>query len=91
MYTFLRSLTPRQRWLEQAPVLASGFVTAEAFYKFHSFALECAAFLATWFVLDAMVSVVRCRRADLPDPAARASARASAPTKNAESTGSPLR
>ena len=28
------------------------FVIAELFYKFHSFTLECAAFLATWFVLD---------------------------------------
>ncbi len=27
------------------------FVIAEMFYKFHSFTLEAAAFLATWYVL----------------------------------------
>lgn len=27
------------------------FVIAETFYKFHSFTLEAAAFLATWYVL----------------------------------------
>jgi hypothetical protein len=37
----------------QAPCFLVAFVTASVFYKFGSFALECAAFLATWFVLDA--------------------------------------
>ena len=32
---------------------------AELFYKFHSFSLECAAFLATWFVLDALVQAAK--------------------------------
>jgi hypothetical protein len=27
-------------------------VVAELFYKFHSFTLECLAFLATWYVFD---------------------------------------
>lgn len=31
---------------------AVAFLIAEFFYKFHSFALECAAFLATWHVLS---------------------------------------
>jgi hypothetical protein len=34
------------------PVLLVSFVIAETFYKFHSFTLECSAFLATWYVLD---------------------------------------
>jgi hypothetical protein len=32
------------------------------FYKFHSFALECGAFLATWYVLDAFASLLFPRR-----------------------------
>jgi hypothetical protein len=31
--------------------LAIAFGIAETFYKFHSFTLECGAFLATWWVL----------------------------------------
>ncbi len=31
---------------------------AELFYKFGSFTLECATFLATWFVLDVVIQSV---------------------------------
>jgi hypothetical protein len=34
------------------------FLIAEFFYKFHSFTLECLAFLATWFVLSVIQSLV---------------------------------
>jgi hypothetical protein len=34
------------------PTGAGALVVAELFYKFHSFTLECLAFLATWFVFD---------------------------------------
>jgi hypothetical protein len=46
---------------------------AELFYKFHSFLLETGAFLATWFVVDMVLSSVmqRLRRsratATIPD------------------------
>jgi hypothetical protein len=43
----------------QAPALVLSFVLAELFYKFHSFTLECLAFLATWFVIDAVLTTVR--------------------------------
>jgi hypothetical protein len=36
---------------EAAPFLVA-FLIAEFFYKFHSFTLECLAFLATWFLLS---------------------------------------
>jgi hypothetical protein len=36
----------------QVPSVAESLVVAELFFKFHSFTLECMAFLATWFVLD---------------------------------------
>jgi hypothetical protein len=53
MYTLFRSTPLRQLLLEQAPALGGSFIIAELFYKFHSFTLECLAFLATWCVLDA--------------------------------------
>ena len=39
-------------------VLAVSFAVAEAFYKFHSFTLECLAFLATWYVADALIQPI---------------------------------
>lgn len=56
MFTLIRSLTSLRTYLEQLGVLAASFVIAELFYKFHSFTLECAAFLATWYVLDLVTS-----------------------------------
>jgi hypothetical protein len=52
MFTLVNSLPLRQLILAQAPILAVSIVIAELFYKFHSFTLECIAFLATWYVLD---------------------------------------
>jgi hypothetical protein len=46
-YTLMHKLLPQQ-------IVSGGaaFLIANAFYKFHSFGLECIAFLATWYVLD---------------------------------------
>ncbi|MBA2448190.1 MAG: hypothetical protein H0V51_09200 [Chloroflexi bacterium] len=52
MYTLTRSVAPRDLLVQQATTLVPSIVIAELFYKFHSFTLECVAFLATWFVLD---------------------------------------
>ncbi len=52
MYTLLRSLPFRRILFEQAPAISLAWLLAELFYKFHSFTLECGAFLATWFVID---------------------------------------
>jgi hypothetical protein len=59
MYTLIRSLPLRQLFLEQAPALGASLLIAEFFYKFHSFTLECGAFLATWGVLDASIQLFR--------------------------------
>lgn len=59
MFTLLRLLPARQLWIEQLPAMAAAWLVAELFYKFHSFSLECAAFLATWFVFDALIQGVR--------------------------------
>ena len=49
MYTLTRTLPVQRRLLEQTPALFVSFVIAEQFYKFHSFTLECLAFLVTWY------------------------------------------
>ena len=59
MFTLLRELSTKRILTEQIPVIAVAWIIAELFYKFHSFSLECAAFLATWFALDAVVQAVR--------------------------------
>lgn len=60
MYTLFRMLPIKRLATEQIPALGFAWIIAELFYKFHSFTLECAAFLATWFLLDAFIqSLVR--------------------------------
>ncbi len=49
--TSIRSLVLSDITAINAVTLATSFVIAEFFYKFHSFTLEAAAFLATWYVL----------------------------------------
>lgn len=55
MFSLLRSLSLKSCVTQQIPTLGASIVIAELFYKFHSFALECGAFLLTWFVLDAFL------------------------------------
>lgn len=56
------SLTQYGSWKEllgrEAPALAISIVIAELLFKFHSFTLECLAFLATWFVIAWVLSRV---------------------------------
>jgi hypothetical protein len=68
MYTLLRTLPIRQLLMLQLPSLVIAFVIAELFYKFHSFTLDCGAFLETWFVLDALFQFVA-RLVRRPEPA----------------------
>lgn len=63
MYTLFRSLSGRQLVTTQAPAFLAAFLIAEFFYKFHSFTLECLAFLATWFIIDLGVTIVGSRLA----------------------------
>jgi len=58
MYTLFRSVPLRSLLAMQAPALLASFVIAELFYKFHSFTLECLAFLATWFAIDLVLTTV---------------------------------
>jgi hypothetical protein len=38
------------------PSAAASILIAEVFFKFHSFTLECVAFLATWFIVEQLVA-----------------------------------
>jgi hypothetical protein len=44
--------------VRQLPAFIISFTLASLFYRFGSFALECLAFLATWFVVDATFQLV---------------------------------
>jgi len=58
MYTLTRLLSRKALLLQQLPTLGGSLLIAELFYKFGSFTLESLAFLATWFVLDALYSAL---------------------------------
>ena len=66
MYTLIRSLPLSRVLLEQLPAAGGALIIAEFFYKFHSFTLECVAFLATWYGLD-LTAFPRSRRASPVD------------------------
>jgi hypothetical protein len=63
MYQLIHSLTVSDLFKRQALVFLVAFLVAEFFYKFHSFTLECIAFLVTWYVLDAVMQLVMPRKA----------------------------
>ncbi len=62
MFRLLTGISGGELFMRQLPVFLCAFIIAELFYKFHSFTLECGAFLATWFALDAIVHLVTGRR-----------------------------
>lgn len=59
MYTLIQAIPLRRLILEQGVAFGLSFLIAEMFYKFHSFTLECLAFLATWYVLDFVIQLIR--------------------------------
>jgi len=58
MYTLIQSIPLRRLILEQGVAFGFSLLIAELFYKFHSFTLECLAFLATWYVLDFVIQAI---------------------------------
>jgi len=56
MYLMLRANGFFASLVHEAPTGLAAFVVAELFYKFHSFTLECLAFMATWFVFSWVAS-----------------------------------
>ena len=59
MHQLIRSHGLVPTLTRELPAAAGALVIAELFYKFHSFMLECLAFLATWYVLSWGVSLVK--------------------------------
>jgi hypothetical protein len=52
MFTLIRTVPLAQVLSRQLPAFAISLILAELFYKFHSFSLECLAFLGTWYIID---------------------------------------
>ena len=68
MHTLVRQVGLGGALRAEAPALAGAWVIAEMFYKFHSFTLECAGFLATWYVLSVAWNAARRRWSAAPRP-----------------------
>ena len=52
MHTLVQTIGLSAAAKHELVPLGAAFMIAEFFYKFGSFALECAAFLATWYALS---------------------------------------
>jgi hypothetical protein len=58
MYSLLRGKEAAGRLARELPAAGASIVIAELFYKFHSFSLECLAFLGTWLALSAVAHLL---------------------------------
>jgi len=58
MYRLVQEVGVREAVVREAPPMVIALVTAELFYKFRSFTLECVAFLATWAALSVLFGFV---------------------------------
>ena len=58
MYSYVRTVGIPAFVTREAPSFAAAFAVAELLYKFHSFALETGAFLATWYALSWVQSLL---------------------------------
>lgn len=52
MYQMARAIGLFPSVSREMPTCLAALIMAELFYKFHSFTLECIAFLSTWFVFS---------------------------------------
>jgi hypothetical protein len=58
MFSLVKTASAKTLMVKQMPTFIAALVIAEVFYKFHSFTLECLAFLATWSLFDALLTFV---------------------------------
>ena len=70
MHTLIRRVGFGSGLPTESTSLVLALVMAELFYKFHSFTLECGAFLATWWVISYFASRARQFRTAKPDSGA---------------------
>jgi hypothetical protein len=67
MLSLLSHVPTRRLVLRDAPLMGSALLIADLFFKWHSFLLEAGGFLATWLVLDLVVTgLQRVVRTPLP-------------------------
>jgi len=59
MHTLIQKLGLVESLRAELPWLMVSMLIAEFFYKFHSFTLECAAFLATWYALSRVAAAAQ--------------------------------
>jgi hypothetical protein len=57
MYALISRLESPSVTIREATTFTFSLVVAEMFYKFHSFSLECAAFLVTWTAMSALADL----------------------------------
>jgi hypothetical protein len=57
MYSLVKHIDGRAAAAREAVTLIAALGVAEVFYKFHSFSLECLAFLATWAALSGLAEL----------------------------------
>lgn len=62
MYSLMRRLPLKRVLAEEVPLAGAAMIIAEMFFKFHSFTLECLAFLATWYAFDLLAYRLRALR-----------------------------
>ncbi len=66
MYALVTQLKSRAALITEVVCFSIALVTAEVFFKFHSFVLECSAFLLLWYFLGAIGSFLVGRRDKVP-------------------------
>jgi hypothetical protein len=55
MYHLTESHRFSEVLVQEGPALAAALLVSELLYKFHSFTLECVAFLGTWYALSRLI------------------------------------
>jgi len=58
MFSLIKTLGVQMALRREAVPFIAAFVIASLFFKFGSFALECVGFLATWYVLSLLQSLI---------------------------------
>ena len=62
MHQMTRSFGLVPTLTRELPAAIPAWIIAELFYKFHSFTLECGAFLGTWYVFSWIVGLIARRQ-----------------------------
>jgi len=57
MYYLTESRRFSEVLVREGPALAAALLVSELLYKFHSFTLECVAFLGTWYAFSRLIHI----------------------------------